>query len=428
MTVRGRLTLWYGGALLLMVGSFSSVSFLLVRANLLGQVRHEVDEAYEAVEAACRHDPAEVYELEKHGRLALFEAWDGDRLIHRTAQWDAIDHNNESRIYEVKSGRSGAFRISVAYDSTSVRSAVRTLGLVFLIGIPIAGGAALAGGYLLAGRLLSPVGGMAERARVITAERLSERLPVANPADEFGRLATVINETLERLQDSFGRLRRFTADASHELRTPLTALRSVGEVALQQGQDAAFYRDVIGSMLEEVDRLSRLVDSLLFLTRADAGAIQPVREKVILRDFVRETVELLRVLAEEKHQTLHVDAEDGVAVRADAGLLRQGLMNLIDNAIKYTPSQGQIRVKVHRSSDGKALIEVNDTGPGIPGDARERLFERFYRPDPGRSRDEGGAGLGLSIARWAVEANEGRLEFRPRKEAGSSFVIVLPAV
>lgn len=426
MTVRGRLTLWYGGVLLFMVTAFAGGAFLYVRAALLGQVRHEVDEAYEAVEAACRHDPAEVYELEKHGRLAYFEVWNGDRLVHRTASWDAMVHHKGPRVYEKKSGASGPFRISVAYDATPARSAVGTLGLALLVGIPLAGGAALGGGYLLAGRLLSPVGAMAERAREITADRLSERLPVANPADEFGRLATVFNHTLARLQDSFDRLRRFTADASHELRTPLTALRSVGEVALQQGKDAAFYRDVIGSMLEEVDRLSRLVDSLLFLTRADAGAIKPARERVILGDFARETAELLRVLAEEKQQTLHVEAEDGIVVRADSGLLRQGLMNLIDNAIKYTPAQGRIGVKVGRAPDGQAQIEVKDSGPGIPEAARERLFERFYRPDPDRSRDDGGAGLGLSIARWAVEANEGRLEFRPRKEAGSSFVIVLP--
>lgn len=427
MTVRGRLTLWYGGAFLLMVIAFAGGAFLFVRANLLAQVLHEVDEAYEAVEAACRHDPAEVYELEKHGRLAFFEAWDGDRLIHRTLQWDAIDHNHQDRMYHVKSGVSGPFRIAVAYDETSTRNAVRTLGLVLLIGIPIAGGAALGGGYLLAARLLSPVGGMAERARAITAERLSERLPVANPDDEFGRLATVFNETLARLQNSFDQLRRFTADASHELRTPLTALRSVGEVALQQARDAASYRDVIGSMLEEVDRLSRLVDSLLFLTRADAGAIKPARERVNLGDLTRATVELLRVLAEEKHQTLRVDAEDGVAVLADPGLLRQGLMNLIDNAIKYTAEQGQVRIRVARSPAGQATIEVMDTGPGIPEAARERLFERFFRLDAARSRDHGGAGLGLAIARWAIEANEGRVELRSQEGAGTSFTIVLPA-
>ena len=156
-----------------------------------------------------------------------------------------------------------------------MRDTLWTLAVILVMGIPFAVGLAIAGGYFLAGRVLTPVGAMADKAREITAESLAERLPVDNAEDEFGRLATVFNDTLSRLQDAFDRLRRFTADASHELRTPLTAMRSVGEVALRNTLDPSAYRDVIGSMLEEVDRLTRLVESLLTLTRADLGNIQP---------------------------------------------------------------------------------------------------------------------------------------------------------
>src|SRR5258708_33816129 len=162
------------------------------------------------------------------------------------------------------------------------RDTLWTLAAILAMGAPFAVGLAIAGGFFLAGRVLSPVGAMADKAREITADSLGERLPVGNPQDEFGRLATVFNDTLSRLRDAFDRLRRFPADASHELRTPLTAMRSVGEVALQNTLDAVTYRDVIGSMLEEVDRLTRLVESLLILTRADSGKIQLAPEALDL--------------------------------------------------------------------------------------------------------------------------------------------------
>jgi signal transduction histidine kinase len=236
----------------------------------------------------------------------------------------------------------------------------------------------------------------------------------------------VFNETLSRVQDSFERLRRFTADASHELRTPLTAMRSVGEVALQGPLEPAACRDVIGSMLEEVDRLTRLVDSLLTLTRAESGKVQPAREILDLSEFARNVVEHLRVLAEEKQQSLGVHAPEPVNAACDAAILRQGLMNLIHNAIKYTPNSGAIRVAVAKTPSGEASIEVRDTGPGIPAAHRQRIFERFYRVDVGRSRDAGGVGLGLAIARWAVEANGGRIELESEEGKGSLFRVVLP--
>jgi heavy metal sensor kinase len=309
-------------------------------------------------------------------------------------------------------------------DEGPLRQTLGTLAVILLLGIPCAAGLALVGGYLLAGRVLVPVGAMADTARKITAESLGERLPVENPEDEFGRLARVFNDTLSRLHDSFERLRRFTADASHELRTPLTAIRSVGEVALQGPRDPAAYRDVIGSMLEEVDRLTRLVESLLTLTRAESGRIQPTREVVDLGELAASVADHLRVLAEEKDQHLAVEIRSRVRAEGDSAILRQGLINLLDNAIKYTPAQGSIEVRVGEISAGEVAVEVKDTGPGIAAADRDRIFERFYRVDAARSRESGGLGLGLAIARWAVEANGGRIEVESEEGKGSLFRMV----
>jgi signal transduction histidine kinase len=249
-------------------------------------------------------------------------------------------------------------------------------------------------------------------------------LPAPNPHDEFGRLAAVFNGALGRLHNSFEQLRRFTSDASHELRTPLTAIRSVGEVALQNKLDAAGYRDVVGSMLEEVDRLSRLVDSLLALTRAESGRVNLKKEKVDLGALAKSVGDYLRVLSEEKEQTLSIDGKDAV-VRGDADILRQAVINLLDNAIKYTPEKGSINVLTRRT-DREAILEVSDTGPGIAETHREKIFERFYRIDEGRDRDSGGVGLGLALTRWAVNVNGGRIELESGKTQGSLFRIVLP--
>jgi signal transduction histidine kinase len=249
---------------------------------------------------------------------------------------------------------------------------------------------------------------------------------VSNSADEFGRLASVFNETLARLDTAFEQLRRFTADASHELRTPLTAIRSVGEVALQRSLSTESYREVIGSMLEEVDRLTRLVENLLLLTRAEAGRIPLTRAAFDLCDLVAGVSDGLRVLAEEKNQELSVETAGPVAMECDETVLRQGITNLLHNAIKFTPPKGIIRVAARSTAGGDAVIEVEDSGPGIPAADQQRVFERFYRVDQARSRDTGGTGLGLAIARWAVEANGGRIELESVAGQGTLFRVVLP--
>ncbi|HEV8259163.1 MAG TPA: ATP-binding protein, partial [Burkholderiales bacterium] len=296
---------------------------------------------------------------------------------------------------------------------------------ILLLGLPIAVAAAGVGGYLLARRALAPVDRMAERARFINAERLNDRLPVDNPHDEVGRLATVFNETLTRLEQSFEQMRRFTSDASHELRTPLTAIRSVGEVGLRGRRDDVAYREIIGSMLEEVDRLALLVDRLLTLSRADMGQAQLSVDVVDIPELAEEVAEQLGVLAEEKHQSIDVRFEIVPRWAGDRVVLRQALLNLVDNAIKYSPVGGKIEIRAAQVPEGIA-IDVTDTGPGIPADLQSRIFDRFYRVDKARSRENGGTGLGLAIAKWAVEVNGGRLTLEPANGGvGSCFRITL---
>ena len=313
--------------------------------------------------------------------------------------------------------------IQVALSEAPLRDQVRDLTLIFVLGLPLAVTVAGLGGYALARGALKPVEMMAERAREITADRLSDRLPVAHPDDEMGRLATVFNETLGRLQHSFEQMRQFTSDVSHELRTPLTSIRSVGEVGLRGRHDEHGYRGIIGSMLEEVDRLARLVDRLLTLSRAEMGQAQLSPEVVDLHALAENVVGYLSVLAEEKNQQVVVERAATPSTLADRQVLRQALVNLVDNAIKFTPAGGRVRVRVSENA-GEAICDVIDSGPGVPADAREQIFERFYRvTSPAAPR---GTGLGLSIARGAVEANGGRLSLFASSEQGSTFRIAMP--
>jgi len=315
--------------------------------------------------------------------------------------------------------------IQVARSTAQLREELNALLRVLGFGFPIAVGIAAVGGYALARRALAPVDRMASQARTITAERLGERLPVVNPDDELGHLTTVFNETFARLERSFEQLRRFTADASHELRTPLTAIRSVGEVGLREPRDERTYREIIGSMLEEADRLRHLVDSLLILSRADAGQGQLNRELLDLAELACEVVNHLGVLAEEKRQILSVEAPAPVYVTGDRLVLRQPLINLVDNAIKYSPEGERVRVCVRDQSEGPTL-EVTDTGPGIAAEHQAHIFDRFYRVDKARAREMGGTGLGLSIVQWAVEVHGGYIKLESKGGKGSTFRILLP--
>jgi len=321
-------------------------------------------------------------------------------------------------------GRAVVLRVSRSEER--LRGQLREVLAVLVLGLPLVVVLAGIGGYVLARRALTPIDQLASEARRITAERLHQRLSVPNQHDEIGRLAAVINDTFARLESSFEQLRRFTADASHELRTPLAVIRGIGEAGLGETRTPAEYKEAMGSMLEEVDRLTNLVDTLLRLSHGDAGTVRVSREPIDLGQLARDVASSLGVLAEERNQRLAVDADDGVLVNADRLVLREAITNVVDNAIKYSPKASTINLRA-QANNGQAVLTVADEGRGIDPEHRERIFDRFFRLDEARSRDSGGTGLGLAIAKWAVEANGGRITVESGAAGGSIFRITLPS-
>ncbi len=316
--------------------------------------------------------------------------------------------------------------IRIGYRQDTVSSQARQFLTASFITMPVGLLLVAIFGVQLARRSLAPMVEMARLAEQITAENLHERLPVANPRDEIGQLGRVINELLDRLDRAFGQLRRFTSDASHELRTPLAAIRSVGEVSLQRDKTTEGYRDTIGSMLEEVTRLTSLVENLLTISRADAGQIELQISVFSPHELIIEVVNLMEVLAEERGQQIVVAGDSAIRVKGDRLLLRQALVNILHNATKYSPVGGKIEVWTGASRPDWVSITIADTGPGIPPEHRDKIFGRFYRVNEGRTREMGGAGLGLAIAQWSVQAQGGQIIVEDAAE-GATFAISLPA-
>ena len=449
VSLRGRLTVWYAAAMVVVLGVYASAVFLLVTRN-----------GSAALDARLQSDfrwAAEMAQQGPDGTLSWFEGdersedspwlqvWTpGGQLVYRTAVARRLPVPESDRLVAEADGRivsvpmaSVPFRllggrttignrpvvIQVGRSEALMRLELRELALVLILGLPLSVAVAGAGGYSLARGALVPLDSMAERARAITAARLHDRLPIDNPNDELGRLASVFNTTLGRLESSFAQMRRFTATVSHELRTPLTAIRSVGEVGLRERRDETSYRAVIGSMLEDADRLACLIDRLLTVSRADSGELKLGADAIDLCELADNVTAHLGVLAEEKQQSLTIERSGHPICRGDQVVLRQAVINLVDNAIKYTPVGGEIRVRVSEAA-GSAMLEVSDTGPGIAPGCETRMFDRFYRS--GRADEPDGTGLGLSIAKWAVEANLGQLSYERVNGRGSTFRIRLP--
>jgi heavy metal sensor kinase len=322
----------------------------------------------------------------------------------------------------IESGR----LVNLVQVAMSLRNvdAARTRFLAILLGLaPLALGGAAAGGWFLARRALAPVDAMVEAARAIEAEDLSRRLEGAAGGDELGRLATVLNDMLGRLERAFAAARNLSADVAHELRTPLTIIKGEIEVALRAAPSEDEYRRVLQSCLEEVDRLGGLVEDLLFLARAESGTVGLPAAPVDLAEVLADVAPALHALAQRAGVRCSVGASPPLRVRGHASLLFRLLFNLGENAVKYTPAGGHVDVAL-RSDAAAAIIEVRDTGPGIPSEDRSRIFDRFYRRDPARTR--GGTGLGLALARSIVLLHGGVIDVASTPGRGSCFRVVLP--
>ncbi len=455
--VRSRLTLWYVLVLATLLASYAGVASLFLFLSLREDFDHNLLQDVETVEGMLTKESNGLVSLHAshpdaaEPRIGHFiEVWSPEgSLLYRSAALQGQTLGSPpgpeeglhdptpattqlpngtrvrlaSSVYHVEDQR---VVLRVAYSEERLWRELGEFGEVLLLGFPIAVLLAGFGGYALARKALSPIDMMAIQTKKISAEKLGDRLSIENPEDELGKLGTVFNDMLGRLQAAFDQLRRFTADASHELRTPLTAIRSVGEVALQDQRSPAEYRDVIGSMLEEVDRLTRLSESLLALSRADAGHVQLQREDIPLVDLAKEASSVVEVLAEEKRQQIDIEGDPNLFVFVDRLILRQAMVNLLDNAIKYSPPGSQILVRVQSEGDKQVFLDVVDQGPGIPSEHQAYVFDRFYRVDRARTREWGGAGLGLSITRWAVEAHGGDISFKSEEGQGSTFRVSLP--
>jgi heavy metal sensor kinase len=282
---------------------------------------------------------------------------------------------------------------------------------------------AISGGLFLSRQALRPVAESIRAARRLDPENLSERLPRTGAGDELDELAGTFNGLLDRLAAYHAQIIRFTADASHELRGPLGAMRAAVEITLQKPRESEEYRNVLASLGEQCERLTVLVNGLLLLARADAGELLIGGEAVDLAALACEVREMFDPLAEEKGIQLVADTESTVTVTGDASRLRQLVTNLLDNAIRFTEPGGSVTLRVNRSADC-AMLQVKDTGIGIPAVHLPHLFERFHQVDPARS--SGGCGLGLSICRWIVKAHGGSIEARNGEVNGAEFTVVLP--
>jgi heavy metal sensor kinase len=315
--------------------------------------------------------------------------------------------------------------VQVGMSLETVAMTRRRFLLVMATVLPLALLFAGGGGWLLARRALRPVDRMTEATRRISAEHLSERLETTGSDDELDRLAVTLNDMLGRLDAAFRQVRQFSADASHELQTPLTILKGELEVALRAPRSSDEYRRVLASALEESERVARLVEGLLLLSRADAGVLRMDRQPVDLAELVVEVGESARVLAEAQGVALEFKSVTPVTIDGDGAHLRRLFLNLVDNGIKYTPAGGRVTLTLQRDGAWAALY-ITDTGIGLAPEEQERIFQRFYRTPDAVAHGKEGSGLGLCIARSIATAHGGRISVESAPGHGSTFMVFLP--
>jgi two-component system OmpR family sensor kinase len=454
LPVRARLTAWYVLLLAVILTTLGSFLLLRLRTDLVA----EVDEALDSQAAGVLADDDGLAVISGRSVAGLPPGETAAQLVSATGEVRdragsaapdqslltpamlrrvLAGHQVRAEVrtgpgrarYRVlalrRTGRGAPTALVVAAPLADVDASVDRLRLLLLVAGPVALALAGGGGWLLARAALRPVDRMTEDAEAIGADRLGDRVSVPDAADELARLARTLNGMLERIEHGVVEQRRFVADASHELRTPLAVMRAELEVALRDHDPGADAREVLGSSAEEVARMSKIVDDMLTLAHRDENRLELLLEPVDLGEVATRVAVQLRPLAEQGGIQLAVEAPDGAAVVADQTRLTQVVMNLVDNAVKYTGAGGSVRVRVWGEAAGAGLA-VTDTGPGIAPEHLAQVFDRFYRLDPARTRARGGSGLGLAICRELVEAHGGCIWAESVPGAGSTFALSLP--
>jgi len=455
-SVRIRLTFWYAGVLAL-----SLIAFAVVIYYAAGNIFHErQDESLrstaQTVASAYVEELAEAHSQSKAGEVVLAEITFPNRYVQltdNTGKSIATSANLSGSTIAIPfavlaDARARGFshvtvdglRVTVVPLSTDqtlgyaavaeplsvVEAGLRELRRDLFAGVLLVLLLASAGGYFLARKSLAPIASMSSQTQRISAENLSARLDVTNSRDELGRLATTINDLLARLENSFKEQQRFIADASHELRTPLAVLRGETEVALGKTRTVDEYQQSLTLIQDEAERLSRIVEDLFILARQPINTRAALnKERVSLNDAVRDCARAAQVLALQKGVKLKLEKDSpSIALNGDQEMIRRMILNLLDNAVKYTPAGGEISLALARQN-GNAEIVVRDTGIGIPASAQPRVFDRFYRVDKARARAMGGAGLGLSIAQWIAEVHGGAISVTSTPGEGTTFTVLL---
>lgn len=453
-SLRFRLISWYAGLLICVFVLFGlamyqalkhymevSLRESLVRrgeqiATLLTHL-NQTGETYVIDEIKARYAP-ETYDrfirivrpdgsvLYSSGRTATFDPAGLPALIPASRRRVQLDDGNVLMISTRLFKENGAqFFIQTAGPLEPIYVILTRLLSLLLLGLPVLVIVAAAGGYYLVGKALTPMVQVAKSAERITLENLSERLPLQPTGDELEQLSVALNGMIVRLSEAFQQNQRFLADASHELRTPLAALCAELESITTQTSVAPEVADRIASSLEEVNRLARIVEALLAISRIDAGEAKEEQAQFDLAKLAINTTDQLCLLAEDKEITITCEAKEPVNVLGDSARMKQVIVNLLDNAIKFTPAKGRVKLTV-RAIQGKAVMEVADTGIGIPADALPQVFDRFFRVDKARSRERGGAGLGLAIVKSICAAHNGQVCVESIEGHGSRFRVELP--
>ncbi len=462
-SIRFRLTLWYVAILALILCSFSTFLYLILSQSLhqdmdskIKSIADFIAASYSSpfakygrnldklIEEATGERPTGkfIQVLDAKGRIGLksgslgrFQLPISRQASRNAAQGRLTFETNRTiaawpiRIVTVPivEGPRITNIVQVASSLEDVEKALKTLLLILSITIPSLLAVASVGGHFLANRALRPVDDVANTARAITSHNLNKRIRIKKTKDEIGRLAETFNEMISRLDESFRKTRQFSADASHELKTPLTVLKGEIEVALRRARTDDEYRTILRSNLEEINNMTRVVDDLLLLSRADTGEVPLTKSTVDLSEFLSEIQVQAQLLATPKSIDIHFHDNQQVHILADPLRLKSMMLNLIENGIKYSLPGGRIDIALDKT-DGFAVITVTDQGIGIPQEALPHIFDRFYRVDKARSRQEGGSGLGLSICKWIAEAHGGNISARSDLGKGSVFVIRIPGL